>query len=374
MSYRIPQHIRSALMGEAARLSFVIDEAVRLSFRTADLECRDNPGEVDKVLSFFIEGLDLIENEFNRLLHPRRVHLSVSGIFTHQTPKVELLTVPRFGGRRCELADLCLLVTYGAPLERRGLGNALLLQAKNDFESDLDEVQCALYEEEIRFRYHSPSTLADPKPVERNLPPKGEPALAYWGLGRWYRYHLPYEYSTSLLWASEVAGRHKHPRQFGGAIFDVLRGAAGYGFRRPSAKEEGWSKTLFDLITVTATQAAVRQNMGVRGRQRGCGRLARQLLQQSYAKGSSYVVRNSLAETLAFYSPELRAAGTAIEKQAQKWVDEKLAADEEPAPGGRRGEGHVGNDPPLLRNERPAGPDDGGGGGNWVLFHFTQMQ
>ncbi|MEI6536923.1 MAG: hypothetical protein WCN98_16375, partial [Verrucomicrobiaceae bacterium] len=111
MSYQIPQDIRDALMAEFAPLSDIVDNAVNVSFRTANLECRGSDGEVDRVLSFFIEGLELIESEFNRVLAPCKIEVSIAGIFTHQTPVIELVKAPP--ARRCELADLCVLATYG---------------------------------------------------------------------------------------------------------------------------------------------------------------------------------------------------------------------------------------------------------------------
>ena len=44
-------------MAESGLLSEVVEIAAHLSFRTADLECNQRPGEVDKGLSFFIERL-----------------------------------------------------------------------------------------------------------------------------------------------------------------------------------------------------------------------------------------------------------------------------------------------------------------------------
>src|ERR1044072_1750818 len=101
MICHIPKRIRDAIMAEFGPLTEAIDFAVEQSFRTADLECRGSAGEGDKSRSFFIDGVELIENEFNRRLNHRRVYLSISAIFTHQTPMVDLTTVQR--GRHCEL-------------------------------------------------------------------------------------------------------------------------------------------------------------------------------------------------------------------------------------------------------------------------------
>jgi hypothetical protein len=260
MSYRLPLKIWNAINAEATTLADDADNAVRLSFRTADHDCREKPGEVDKVLSFFIQGLDVIERQFNRRLNPHKVRVTISGIFTHQTPKVTQIT-SRCAGQTCELADLCILVTYGTKLERGGLGTATLLQAKNNFFEGADEVQRSLYEEESQFRYKSPADLASKSPNTRTFPPKWEPALGYWQLGEWYWHRFPYDHTTAILWANRMTRHTVGAHTFGDAVVDILRGSAGYGFREPKSGETGWSRMLFDLIEVTAKQTVRRKNL-----------------------------------------------------------------------------------------------------------------
>jgi hypothetical protein len=365
MSNYVSKRIRNAIMTEFGPLTEAIDFAVEQSFRTADLECRGSAGEADKVLSFFIDGLELIEHEFNRRLNSRRVFVSISAIFTHQTPMVELTTVQR--GRRCELADLVMLATYERPNGLRGRGNGLFLQAKNNFDHDSSPVQRTLYEQETQFRYYRPASLAGLPSRDRSLPPKAEPALAYWELESteryWAPYHPPVREGTGLLWANQVNRKYPRRHPFGAAIVDFLRGAAGYGFKEPKPGETGWSRIVWDLLTVTAQSAVNRQNINVKGAARGRGALVRYCLTHQPSQSQSYAMRNSLAETLSFYSQELGDLGTKLERQSQDWVERKQA--------------HISDDfggvgePPILGNDRPSAPDGDGGAGNLVLFHFT---
>jgi hypothetical protein len=203
MTCEVPANVRNAILANSLTLSHAIDLAVTHSFRAADNQCNQRPGEVDKVLSFFIEGLEFLENEANRILLPRGVAVSISAIFTHQTPKVELTTT-QYVGRNCELADLCLLATYGQQLPFNCIGNGVFFQAKNNFQRGSDPVQCALYEEETRVIYHRPGDLSGLNPNHRTLPPKREPALAYWILGVQPWHNFPAGIlTTMLIWANQ---------------------------------------------------------------------------------------------------------------------------------------------------------------------------
>jgi len=364
MSYQIPSGIREAIMAEAGPLTQAVDTAAHLSFLRADTDCNMRPGEVDKVLSFFIVGLEFMEEEFNRRLHPRGVNVSISGIFTHQTPKVDLTTTA-YRGKECELADLCVLATYGQPLARDGLGNAMLLQAKTRFHQGADPVQRALYEDEIEFLYSSPGCLAQLNHNLRQLPPKWEPALAYWEVGDWTWHDLPHYHRTWLYWANQVQRNMPAPTPFGTAVIDFLRGAGGYGFRRPTSGSRKWSRILFDLIEVTARTAVNLDSISVRDLPRGDGRLARRVLQGANTPGCPFVSRNSLAETLAFYSRELGELGRKIESRGRVW-SEKLAAYAEAEPS------RPGEIPPILGNDRLSMDGGEGGAGNLVFMHFTE--
>jgi hypothetical protein len=373
MNCEIPRNIRNAILASSVELSHAIDLTVTHSFRAADTQCRHSPGEVDKVLSFFIEGLEFLEDEANRILHPRGVALSISAIFTHQTPKVELTTTQHVGSR-CELADLCMLATYGQELPRNGLGNGVMLQAKENFQRASDPVQRALYEEEVRFRYSGPADLRDLNPNHRNLPPKREPALAYWILEHWPWHRFPNRMlATTVLWTNQQIGNHPVGIPFSNAIVDFLAANSGWGFRRPAAREIGWNKIIFDLVEFTARAAlnrdalgVHRRNLGVRNRMRGMGPLARHLLQNGNAAQRSFVIRNSLGRTLALYSDELGKLGMQLEEADQKWVDEKLRVAEDAAEIGNGGE------PPVLGNERLDSEGGGGGAGNLIFFHFSE--
>ena len=360
MRYPIPQDMAHALRAEHRALSQIVDNAVDVSFRIADLECVGAPGEVDKLLSFFLEGVETIEVEFNRILSSRGLRVSIAAIFTHQTPMVQF-PEPTYSNR-CELADLCILATYNEPLgPTGGLGNSILIQAKNDFDSDSTPAQRELYEHALRFDYYRPAALvgaAPAPPPTRNLPPKPLPVLAYWELrDRWWIRGYPV---TALLWAAHVLYGTRRRYGFGSSLVDFLAGSAGYGFRRPAAAARDWSRIMFDLLSVTAEALVNRRSLNIRGAPRGIGPGIRDLLLQMRI-GAPAVILNSLPEILDFYSKELGEVGRYAVAHAEKVTNKHYP----------RPKGDGGDKPPILGDSREY-EQDGGGAGNIILFHFSR--
>lgn len=365
MTYPIPRDIERALAAEHSNLAQIVDNAVLVSFNRAALECRGEDGEVDKVLSFFLHGLELIETEFNRVLIPRGIEVSIAGVFTHQTPMVEF---PHSNPQhRCELADVCILASYNEPLgPDGGLGNSILLQAKNDFDEDASADQRELYEQAAHFDYYRPAALVNAAPAPpstRDLPPKLLPGLAYWELrnGWWQIPHGNWHQTSALLWASHIIYGSSRRYAFGSSVVDFLSGAAGYGFRRPASRERDWNRIMFDLLTVTATALVTRQKLNVRGGSRQIGSVIRELLVR-YGTGGPAVLLNSLPKILGFYASDL---GKLAAKAAQgALTPEELRRSAKLDGGGEK--------PPFLGDNREARGDENGGAGNLILFHFSR--
>jgi hypothetical protein len=313
VSYNIPIYIKNVLDANRQALANAVDRAVRAAFIHAHLECRRRPGEVDKVLQFFIDGVAQIEARFNAILHPEGVTVSVASIFTHQTPYVRFRTRAA-GDVRCEMADLCILSSYGITLDdpASGIGNAVLIQAKERFDAPFADRQRQLYEVARRFRYDTPAELRDILPDQRQLPAKDENALSYWEFG---------PRRTFLRWSHTPTVQEN----FGEAIVDFLAGNSGYGFRAPRPDEESWSRIIFDLLTVTTRACANRYNLKVRDRKRAAGTIYRELF-NAMGRGAEtpFVVRNSLERILRLYGRELSDLGREIEQQPTSH-EEKIA-------------------------------------------------
>jgi len=363
MSYNIPRWIKRQIDIRRREIAAAIDDAVGLSFANAHRICRGRDGEVDKVLQFFIDGVDLIENHLDHLLLPVGIEVSVASIFTHQSPYVKFSTA-QAPNSRCELADICFLATYGETLDSPagGLGNALLLQAKQKFSAPPKDRQRQLYEVASKFKYDCPTTLKKELPDQRTLPPKHVTALCYWELDRLD--HVP-NAPTGLRWSHSPS----KSEPFGSVIADFLAGECGYGYHMPQANEESWSRIIFDLLRVTANACANRQNLKVRERKRGTGSLYRQIFYATERDKSPFVVRNSLANILKFYAPELGELGAKIEDQPDYPRPEKPSKSTEVDPEEMGGKPP---DPPSFGDDRGYQGDGTGGAGNIILIHFSR--
>lgn len=370
MSFNIPPKIKGSIQFHRAALLTVVESAVRVSFLNAKRICAGREGEVDKVLQFFIDGTAILETGFNRILQPDGITVNIAAIFTHQTPYVEFPAGATSGTDVCELADLCILSTYGKALDRpaQGLGNALFLQAKEEFDAPPSDTQRQLYEKaDRRFAYNRPRALKARAPDHRDLPPMNESALAYWELQHWGpSYWGPGPWQTVSRWSHSPDS----PEPFAETLVDFLSGDCGYGFRMPSTTEHSWSRIIFDLVEETARATVKRKALKVRARLRGTGTIVRQLLHPIGGKASPFVVRNSLGKILKFYSSELGKLGEKIEAMpdALGKISHNVGGDyPERNPSGKGGDGA-----PPLGNKRQYEDDGNSGAGNLILIHFSE--
>lgn len=87
---------------------------------------RTTPQEPDFVAGLVIESTPLIHSALNSVLSPRRVSVSMSAVFCHQTPQVTFGSHP---SASCELGDI-LFVYVHTPRVGPARRNAILFQAK----------------------------------------------------------------------------------------------------------------------------------------------------------------------------------------------------------------------------------------------------
>lgn len=370
---RIPIHIRFDM---AARVDVAVGNAFERIRRLVGI----NPTEPDRVLSFFLNGLEEIENGWNAILAPFGARTSVSGIFVHSTPKVipgysspslESRAETRFPSpttRYCELGDLLVIVTHrdGAP----GTGYAVMFQAKDGFPEHGDDMQRRLYEEADQFTYTSRTFDR----ARRELPPKDSGALSYWDidLHRYRREPWPYIWPTSTTVASADARLVDPPSQplqprsfFGTTIQRLVFANAGEPFAIPSPTESGWNQIIRDLVETTARRALTKKMVNTHGMSgdRGTANLARVLAADPNAP---VVGRNSIAESFRHLAPdddELASLGEKLESEALKPDAEELEKYRQLANSGKGGFW-----PPLKPLETGEEGDDGGGC-NIVMIH-----
>lgn len=362
---RIPIHTRVDM---AAR----VDLAVENAFERIQRLVGGKPTEPDRVLSFFLNGLEEIENGWNAILAPFGARTSISGIFVHSTPKV----VPGYSSQSqkaraesrfpatttgyCELGDLLVIATHAdaAP----GSGVAIMFQAKDGFPEQGDDMQRRLYEEADQFTYTS-RTFAR---AHRELPPKDSGALSYWDIeldpSPW---HYSFPHSTTVAAADarlvDPDSHHwNHPsrRMFGTTIQSLVFANAGETFSTPKADEVGWNRIVRDLVEKTARRALTTTMMNTHGMSgnRGTEHLARILAADPNAP---VVGRNSIAESYRHLAPdddEVGALGERLEKEALKPDSDELEKYRQIA-----GSDEGGFWPPLKPLDTGDGGDDDGG-------------
>ena len=389
MPFPAPIPVHGALILHYQQLRQIIYTSVQRSFQSAQGLSVIPAGEVDLVLSWFIYGLEDIQLSFNTVLRPHGMEVDIAGIFAHQTPVVDF---PRRGPKagRCELADLCVMVTYDQPLDRLdALGNAVLLQAKMDFDSSTLTPQRDLYEQRTAYRYYRSQALTSRAPKGRTLPKKRSLALAYWELAQGLYQtppFWPWGQQSHILPATHVRHGIGTPLGFADTLLELMLGTFGEGFLNAPMKEP-WTRIIFDLLEATAKAAVNRTNLAVHRPDRASGELATRALTALTSADHPFIVRNSLPEILSHYSPELAVDGKAIESSrslldanaftrfltAKEIVrpDEPVITDDDDDSEPPKGDD--GGDPPRLHNNRGTGNEDNGGGGNVVLIHFKTL-
>ena len=242
MPYRPPPSILGPLTMERSNIVEDIRNAVRYALERAQAGTRSSPGEVDRVVYFFVEGLPLIEDMLNRRLTRYGINVTVSGIFCHKSPKVV-----HSNNSICELADIAFLSTYGGMLPGGGLGNAALAQAKNDFGEVRNSSQEELYESAPDFRYWKFGAIGDYRTLQDAMY-----SLWYWS----------FDINDRVTWEGLTAATLARPQPkssvfFEEMLFRLFAGAVGQGFEQnaPAINTTGWSRIIHDLLTKTASKA-----------------------------------------------------------------------------------------------------------------------
>lgn len=150
--------------------------SVLVSMIEAWNNCRirgDEPQEPDIVASLVLNGTKIIENEWRNVFNSVGIQIAVTGIYCHQTPKVN------FSGMKsesCELGDL-LWCHVHSDINGNVIRNAILYQAKKSADQPYylrrsDEDQFKLYSKWPAFTYVTSGTLNGQKRHVRPSAPR----------------------------------------------------------------------------------------------------------------------------------------------------------------------------------------------------------
>lgn len=364
MTIRPPQRILNQILLRRDRMIQAIQTGIDHTFTAAERGCAGSPGEVDRLVYFFLVGLPAIEGQFNVIFQGSSVRATLSGIFCHQTPRVTPIPASGTNPPGCELGDILFLVTYGGRIYSRYLGNALLVQAKEDASTVDGTTQAHLYENATAFTYNSPGDLA---PQRRSLA-DCDYALWYWGFRhQFWNYLRPWQ--TEGI-SARPRNPHGLPMPFERTLMDLICGVNGRRVRALPAgdRSTGWSKIVDDLIRVTARSSFTRRNAYVsRDREPLRGEEITHVLRtMAETPNAPFLIRCSLDRIFSFFDEEMAALGKKLTTASQQFNREEFLSGF-----GDHKAIREDNQPPSLGNTRPKGPGDDGGGCSFVIMDFS---
>jgi len=369
MPIRPPAEILGPLLMERDRVIYSIAQTINLTFSAADVGCVDGAGEVDYLIYFFLEGLPALESQFRRIFQPYRIRPTISGIFCHQTPRVEPQPDSGLTPKQCELGDLLFLVTYGRRVYNNYLGNAFLVQAKRDSRQIHGTQQEYLYQVAEGFTYRSPSPLANQYRDFRECPY----ALWYWDFRDrgWTNALVDHWYTDGICARRRTYARAGWP--FSLVLADLICGVAGRRVRATTdPHQQDWSKIVDDMIRHTARSTFHRQNAYVsRNRDPLRGEDAIRAVRNTGATNTPFLIRSSLGRIFSIFDSELHEIGMKLEHGSEHFEEETFKT--EHAERFRATEPGSVSEPPRLGNARPYIPEGGDGGCSFVIMDFSRV-
>jgi hypothetical protein len=187
------------------------------------------------------------------VLRPLGFHISLHGVFCHGSPQVSY--VDRSGAtQQCELADLLIVVdetASGAVRDRR----AVFVQAKRFSSSGAISITATTRDQLELYEYwHSFSFVSGPySPASRDFNGSGQPGSSGES-GRYGGIDLP---PTTPLWEHIVPSSSPPMRRGGGIeitefVAGMVVGDAGIGRHAHASGSDDWSKTVDEILSITA--------------------------------------------------------------------------------------------------------------------------
>ena len=119
---------------------------------------RPPASEVDFICSLIENGVDMLDHKWKAILGPLGIHVSVAGVFCHQSPKVAILQKPSrsMPTLACELADLLVLHSHKTAKRIFWRGTLIQMKMYSGRPVPPDEPQFWLYDEWPSFSITAP--------------------------------------------------------------------------------------------------------------------------------------------------------------------------------------------------------------------------
>ena len=213
---------------------------------------RTTPQEPDFVAGLVVESGPVIYSALNSILSPRRVSVSMSSVFCHQTPQVAFGSPPS----SCELGDILFAYVH-TPKSGPPRRNAILFQAKASAKQpyrihrrEMDQLH--LYADWPEFVYERSTFLTGqrrnvtpkaPHPGAQYLliddRPKEEPMSGLLG--------VPGTYPVGCCMPDESLRDHTHLAAELFSLF-IFRTGRSFKDRQTAAKKQDWSQVVWDIL------------------------------------------------------------------------------------------------------------------------------
>jgi hypothetical protein len=261
------------------------------------------PQEPDFIAGLVIDSTPLIYSSLKTILSSRRVSVSMSAVFCHQTPQV---TFNPHSPISCELGDILFAYVhtpkFGVP--RR---NAILFQAKASAKQPYrirsgEKGQLHLYEDWPDFVYERSSFLNGQK---RSVTPKAphsgaqylliddrppeEPMSGLLG--------FPGTYPVGCCIPDETLRDHTHLASELFSLF-IFRSGRPFDDKHSAAKNKDWSQVVWDLLETGMKKLFNRKNSGRRRIPRGGGDTIQMMDGLSFNRASSPLAWDTATEIL----------------------------------------------------------------------------
>lgn len=282
--------------------------AILASMIEAWNNCRNKgcePEEPDIVASLVLNGTKIIENEWRNVFNSVGIRIAVTGIYCHQTPKVN------FSGMKhnsCELGDLLWCHAH-YDFDGNVIRNAILYQAKKSAVQPYrirgsDEDQLKLYSTWPKFTYvNSGSLNGQKRHVRPSAPRRGAqylliddrpPGRSNWGILSSFGNHP----ISSCIPSTQIIGHC----DLGLELVHSLELLSGDPFDSRTAKK-GWSKVVWDILESSEQKVLRRVKSGYVNQPRTSGASLSEMDGCFYATSSgNRALRSSLLQELVDFS------------------------------------------------------------------------
>ncbi|EAR62047.1 hypothetical protein [Neptuniibacter caesariensis] len=227
------------------------------SHAIAHSETNGKPREEDFVCSLVTDGINKLADSWAEILDQHGISIRISGVFVHGHPQVTWTGIPNKS--KVELADL--LVIHQHVGKKKAFSRAILVQAKMSADITLKlkptDSQLELFSLWPRFKFETGG-------LDKRWRDFGDNRK-----GSRYSLISPcFQYPEDIRWPDQCPWAASLPKveltcdsSFSKLLGDILLGKDGRPFSLLNPRND-WSKTIVELLKITANKTYKRTKMG----------------------------------------------------------------------------------------------------------------